>query len=266
MSNPLIAMIGISEYDSDVNLSLDCVINDYKNVQHAFYVVRGCCMAYFNSKNTLVHKIVEKQTSNINSKNNTNSRNVSNRHNLKLRWNEKEIFDYNNKIHEILENKQYNYDGLIYFISCHGDRGSVIYDSNGNKVPLIAIFDKFNNQNCLQLRNKPKIYFIEACRGDQRTKRMKNSLFIENKESVHVPIKVSESVTDLVSTPAPSPPPQHPPHESLIKVDENNGKDEFKDIDTDFKVKDNTNDNVGTTTVTTSGMVRQSLTIQKVVW
>ena len=202
MSNPLIAMIGILEYDSGVFPNLECVINDYKNVQHAFYVTRGFNIAYFNNKNTMVRKTVNKPTNSvtINNKsgksNNINSRRVSSRHDLKLRWNEKEIFDYNDKIYQILENSKYKYDGLIYFISCHGDIDSIIYDSNGNKVPLISIFDTFNNQNCLKLRNKPKIYFVEACRGDQRTKRIKNSLYSEQmhkREPSDDDIKLSQS-------------------------------------------------------------------------
>ena len=165
MTNPLIAMIGISEYDRDVFPNLDCVVDDYKNVQHAFHCVREYSFVYFNKRNQIRHKKGKLHKNIISSKE------------IKLRWNENEILNFNDQLHKILQNKTYNYDGLIYFIACHGDKGSVIYDSSGNKVPLIIIFDKFNNQNCIQLRNKPKIYFIEACRGDQRTKRFENSLF-----------------------------------------------------------------------------------------
>ena len=171
MTNPLIAMIGISEYDNGIFGNLECVINDYKNVQHAFYVVRGYSIVYFNEKNQLRHRRCLKNTKM------KMNRNVFSRNDLKLRWTDDEVLNYNKQVHKILENKKYSYDGLIYFVSCHGDRDSVIYDSTGNKIPLIVIFDKFNNQNCIQLRNKPKIYFVEACRGNQRTKRFNNSMF-----------------------------------------------------------------------------------------
>ena len=46
----------------------------------------------------------------------------------------------------------------------------MIYDSDGEEYPLEAIFDKFDNQ-CEYLRNKPKIYFVDACRGEERSKR-----------------------------------------------------------------------------------------------
>ena len=79
----------------------------------------------------------------------------------------------NDKIYQLVNSSRNDYDCLIYFISCHG----IIYDSKGNKFPLIAIFNKFCNQKCFQLRNKPKIYFKEACRGNTRTKNYNNSVF-----------------------------------------------------------------------------------------
>ena len=177
MMNPLIAMIGISEYDKNVNYSLERVIDDYKNVEHAFHNIRGYSFVYFNKNNNVVHKIDQNQKKKMKTAHGqVTTTQVTSSNNAKLRWNENEIFDYNDKIHNILNSKKYNYDGLIYFISCHGNTGSIIYDSNGNKVPLIAIYDKFNNQNCISLRNKPKIYFIEACRGNRKTKRYENSI------------------------------------------------------------------------------------------
>ena len=166
LSAPLIAMLGISEYDDFANL--ECVVNDYKNVEYAFHGVRGYSYVYFNKKNKIIHK---KQC-----KSNTDY-NVASGDNIKLRWTDNEIFDFNDKICQILNSSKNNYDGLIYFISSHGDSGGIIYDSNGDKVPLITIFEKFNNQNCIKLRNKPKIYFVEACRGSMRTKRFENSVF-----------------------------------------------------------------------------------------
>ena len=51
---------------------------------------------------------------------------------------------------------------------------NVIYDSTGEEYSIAAIFDQFDNQNCPSLCNKPKLYFVDACRGDMRTKRFKN--------------------------------------------------------------------------------------------
>ena len=172
IKKPLIVVVGISIYDNNVFPTLECVPIDYKNIQYAFNVVRGYDMAFYNPKNQLVvkrHKIGSENK-------------VSSKSEFKLRWNEKEVFKFNDAIYEKLNDSRYNYDCLLYFISCHGDRGGVIYDSNGNKIPLITIFDKFSNQNCIKLRNKPKIYFIEACRGKKRTKRYANSNFEKTDE------------------------------------------------------------------------------------
>ena len=266
MANPLIAMIGISDYDNDVFPNLECVVNDYKNVQHAFYVVRGYSFVFFNKQNQLIHKKC------LNSKNKNGK--VISRNDLKLRWTDNEILNYNDQVHLILSSK-YNYDGLIYFISCHGDTGGVIYDSSGNKLPLIIIFDKFNNQRCIQLRNKPKIYFVEACRGNQRTKRFVNSLYDidssndDNKNNCNInendkdipkvtqmtslkvntnkpscsSVHIAPSVTTTVRTP--SPPACTPSIGNLTTIDEYNvdGKDEFRDDIVEMKNQNSNNTN-----------------------
>ena len=95
---------------------------------------------------------------------------------FKLEWTYQEVFEFNDTLYQIANSKRNNYDGLIYFISCHGDTG-VIYDSSGTKVPLITIFNKFCNHKCFQLRNKPKIYFVEACRGGRRMANHINSMY-----------------------------------------------------------------------------------------
>ena len=235
MINPLIAMIGISEYENGIFANLECVINDYKNVEHAFHITRNYSFVYFNKDNQIVHRIKNKNESHSNI-------DVTSQHKLKLRWNENEIFEYNEKIHNILKNKKYNYDGLIFFISSHGDTDGVIYDSSGNQVPLIAIYDKFNNQHCIQLRNKPKIYFVEACRGNMRTKRWKNSLLIDVDDSNYDPKSPSkqaafnidvktmaQNITQSTTVAACTPEP--------VAIDEpDDNKDDLKEVDNDTAV------------------------------
>ena len=213
--NPLIAMIGISEYDAGVFHDLKCVISDYKNVEFAFNISRKYSMVHFDKYNQIIHKKCNHSSTSVKVSSTTAMGiaadaddnddvkvNVSSRDTFKLRWNEEEIFEFNEKVGDILKCRKYNYDALIYFISCHGDTGGVIYDSTGNKIPLITIFDKFNNQNCIKLRNKPKIYFIEACRGSMRTKRFENSLFDDNKiDNLNVTeTKVSDIAHDYDDT------------------------------------------------------------------
>ena len=220
VKNPLIVPVGISHYDSDVNHSLKCVPSDFKNVQYSFHVVRGYDMAYYNEKNQFVLKRGKHGTAKTNSggssdsngQNNNQSKSnaikggtLVNREKFKLRWNEKEIFELNDKICQLVSDSRYNYDCLIYFILCHGDIGGIIYDSHGNKIPLITIFDKFSNQNCISLRNKPKIYFVEACRGDRRTKRHNNSNLLTKVSSINTNcLSLAQSNTSQSTTPVPA--------------------------------------------------------------
>ena len=68
------------------------------------------------------------------------------------------------------------YDGLIYFIAARGASDGVIYTSKGIELSLQCIFEKFNNQYCPCLRELPKLFFIDAERGEkQNTPRKENA-------------------------------------------------------------------------------------------
>ena len=164
---------------------------------------------------------------------------MSSKKEFKVRWNENEIFEFNDKLRNMIttnytknnnsNNTHNRYDCLLYFISCHGDTGGVIYDSQGNKLPLITIFDTFSNQNCIELRDKPKIYFIEACRGNIRTKRYQNSMY-KPKSTVtsNNGLQLLQSETPIAVTP--------PPASNCYNFD----RDEKKSENFELNVKDAT--------------------------
>lgn len=54
----------------------------------------------------------------------------------------------------------------VVAISSHGVEGAV-YGSDGKLVQLQDVFTKLDNAHCPQLQNKPKMFFIQACRGDE---------------------------------------------------------------------------------------------------
>ncbi|XP_042331447.1 caspase-3-like [Sceloporus undulatus] len=56
-------------------------------------------------------------------------------------------------------------DCFVSIISSHGQEGSV-FDCEGQPVELIQIFQALSPQRCHKLMGKPKIFFIQACRGD----------------------------------------------------------------------------------------------------
>lgn len=51
----------------------------------------------------------------------------------------------------------------------------VILDSESEELLLARIFDYFNGQNCPYLVDKPKLFFVDACRGSMRSKAIKGS-------------------------------------------------------------------------------------------
>uniref|UniRef100_A0A8C0TAV6 Caspase-14-like n=3 Tax=Canis lupus TaxID=9612 RepID=A0A8C0TAV6_CANLF len=55
---------------------------------------------------------------------------------------------------------------LITLMS-HGENGFIKME-DGEKVNLQDIFEMFNNKNCPALQEKPKIFIIQACRGERR--------------------------------------------------------------------------------------------------
>lgn len=54
----------------------------------------------------------------------------------------------------------------IVTLMSHGEQG-FIKMKDGEKVSLEKIFEMFNNKNCPALQRKPKIFIIQACRGEK---------------------------------------------------------------------------------------------------
>ncbi|XP_077777188.1 caspase-2 isoform X4 [Podarcis muralis] len=57
-------------------------------------------------------------------------------------------------------------DSCIVSLLSHGIEGGV-YGVDGKLLQLQEIFRLFDNANCPRLQNKPKMFFIQACRGDE---------------------------------------------------------------------------------------------------
>ncbi|KAM6167062.1 caspase-2 isoform 2-T2 [Erethizon dorsatum] len=57
-------------------------------------------------------------------------------------------------------------DSCVVVLLSHGVEGSV-YGVDGKLVQLQEVFRLFDNANCPNLQNKPKMFFIQACRGDE---------------------------------------------------------------------------------------------------
>ncbi|XP_074839725.1 caspase-2 [Carettochelys insculpta] len=57
-------------------------------------------------------------------------------------------------------------DSCIVALLSHGIEGG-IYGVDGKLLQLQEIFRFFDNANCPYLQNKPKMFFVQACRGDE---------------------------------------------------------------------------------------------------
>ncbi|CAH8522247.1 unnamed protein product [Heterobilharzia americana] len=57
-----------------------------------------------------------------------------------------------------------NHDCFACVILSHGDEGGVVYATDG-AIPLDRIMAPFRGDQCSDLRGKPKLFFIQACRG-----------------------------------------------------------------------------------------------------
>lgn len=52
-------------------------------------------------------------------------------------------------------------------ILSHGDEGNIIYASDGQAMNLDDICKYFSARNCSSLGGKPKVFIVQACRGNQ---------------------------------------------------------------------------------------------------
>jgi hypothetical protein len=64
-------------------------------------------------------------------------------------------------IHEI-DLKQY--DVFVLFIMSHGTNGEIL-GKDAKPVKIDDIVEKFDGKNCEGLRDKPKLFFFQACQG-----------------------------------------------------------------------------------------------------
>ena len=54
---------------------------------------------------------------------------------------------------------------LMVFILTHGSQGGVLKGQGSTDTTVKDLAEIFNSEQCEDLRNKPKLFFIQACRG-----------------------------------------------------------------------------------------------------
>ena len=190
-------MVGIGDYDTGVMPPLIGANQDYINIIYTFYHILGYSILYKN-KNNQIEYIKKKNCNNIN----TNSKNDSrlslheSKANSKVHWTDEELEEFFEKTKTYIESNKH--DSCIFVLSAHGEQGGVILSSNGEEVSLEALFYQYMGQSCKYLIDKPKIVFIDACRGKMRAKPIvpdQRDMFMhENNNDIH---SVEESKNTL---------------------------------------------------------------------
>lgn len=57
------------------------------------------------------------------------------------------------------------FDAFVLFILWHGGSNDVIFGVNGGTISVAELMCFFKPTDCPTLQNKPKLFFIQACRG-----------------------------------------------------------------------------------------------------
>ncbi|CAH3198680.1 unnamed protein product, partial [Porites evermanni] len=77
------------------------------------------------------------------------------------------------EIYKVLDNISYedhsNYDCFVLCLMSHGLEGFV-YGADGERVLLETVRGFFSNSRCSTLKGKPKLFVIQACRGNDKDK------------------------------------------------------------------------------------------------
>ncbi|ETO04643.1 caspase-8 precursor [Reticulomyxa filosa] len=71
--------------------------------------------------------------------------------------------------HKLHKNEK-EYDALIIIICGHGDAGNVLVTSEGENISIDTIRSYFDNQKLTSFEDYPKIFFIDICRGNNKSK------------------------------------------------------------------------------------------------
>ena len=169
INDPLVVVIGIGEYDENSGYeTLDGVSKDYYHIIHTFVHCWRYKVLFKSSKNKTIYtntptavKSFEKRDDNDDG--------------YKLHWTKEEILQFGQEsCNKLVE---YQHNGLLFVISCHGGSQGVIYDSTGEEFVLEFLCEIFrpipdasDDPTFNHLYAIPKIFFLDICRGSMQMK------------------------------------------------------------------------------------------------
>ncbi|CAH1240767.1 CASP9 [Branchiostoma lanceolatum] len=75
--------------------------------------------------------------------------------------------DIHEKLRDFAQQNHQNYDCCVVVLLSHGGQGG-IFGTDSGVIRFTEILQKFDGENCPALIGKPKLFFVQACRGDDK--------------------------------------------------------------------------------------------------
>ena len=209
MQDPLIVIMGVGEYDRDFHHSLAGVPKDYENIIQTFSIDKKWQYKVFYqlSDNNIVSVVYSNRKPELTKDSNKQ---------YKLKWTREEMYMFAEQTRQKLVTN--GHDGLVFFITGHGDKGKVLYDSKGKKCDLECIYATFvpeskeflgyqeKTAETERLFHMPKIFLVDCCRGKNIAKVYQTNSNIKNKQDLNQAEKetkttiADESKSEAVAT------------------------------------------------------------------
>ena len=111
-------------------------------------------------------------------------------------------------LQDIQKKNHSEYCAFALVILSHGDEGGVVYCSDGASITVEQISNYFTADNCPSLRDKPKLFFVQGCRGNEvikSTSQLSTSVIIStevltgsDKNEQLMPSKIAPNILDFV--------------------------------------------------------------------
>lgn len=61
------------------------------------------------------------------------------------------------------------FDAFVFIVMSHGGHQEVIQGVDGNNLPIENLMNEFSPRKCPGLKNKPKLFIIQSCRGSRES-------------------------------------------------------------------------------------------------
>lgn len=92
-----------------------------------------------------------------------------------------------------------NYGAFVFCIMSQGDKKDVIHGVDNRKAGVEDLMSEFTPTNCRTLENKPKLFFIQACRGEKSDRRMNRLSSVSSDNTAEDGIPMNSPDADLAN-------------------------------------------------------------------